>query len=199
MLANSKTKEPTLDPRVKRTRQMLVQALKDLILEKSFQDITVQDIAERATVNRVTFYAHFTDKFALMEYTMREMIREQLRKQVPESAHYSPETLTTLIVTICEFLTQVHTHCPPPHDQFETLMEKQIKAELNEVLKAWLLEAPTKAHNRAAPELAAMMATWAIYGAAVQWSLQEPRESVNDFARQVLPIITASLKAYVPG
>ncbi len=60
------------DPRVKRTRQLLQRAFLDLYQEKSFSLITVQDIAERATVNRVTFYAHFEDKYALMDSLMRE-------------------------------------------------------------------------------------------------------------------------------
>jgi len=199
MLLKSQTAEPKLDPRIKRTRQLLMQALNDLMLEKSFQSITVQDIAERATVNRVTFYAHFTDKQALMEYNMREMIKEQLRKSVPEGSHFSPENLMHLIVTVCEFLSQMGSHCPPPHDDFEPLMEKQIKAELNEVLKGWLLESASDRKGRSGSELAAMMASWAIYGAVMQWRLQERREPAPTFARKVLPIITASLNASMPG
>ncbi|MBI4304912.1 MAG: TetR family transcriptional regulator, partial [Chloroflexi bacterium] len=45
------------DPRVKRTRKLLHDAFDSLLSEKSFEAITVQDIAERATVNRATFYA----------------------------------------------------------------------------------------------------------------------------------------------
>src|SRR5829696_1261418 len=42
---------PKLDPRVRRTRQWLQEALINLMAEKSFEAITVQDIAERAGVN----------------------------------------------------------------------------------------------------------------------------------------------------
>ena len=67
------TAEPMkLDPRIRRTRQMLFKALQDLLAEKTFQLITVQDIAERSTLNRATFYDHFTDKFALLEAMMGE-------------------------------------------------------------------------------------------------------------------------------
>ena len=99
-----KQEEKKLDPRVKRTRQLLQQALMDLMREKSFQAITVQDIAERATVNRVTFYAHFQDKYALLEYTMREMFKQRLRSQVPEGSPFSSENLARLILTVCEFV-----------------------------------------------------------------------------------------------
>ena len=59
------------DPRVTRTRQLILDAFMELLHEKSFEVITIQDIADGATINRVTFYAHFQDKFALLEYTIR--------------------------------------------------------------------------------------------------------------------------------
>jgi AcrR family transcriptional regulator len=52
-----------LDPRVRRTRQLLQDALLALLAEKRFEAITVQDITERATLNHATFYAHFADKW----------------------------------------------------------------------------------------------------------------------------------------
>jgi AcrR family transcriptional regulator len=54
-------------PVIRRTRQLLQQALEKLLETKDFDKISVQDIADAATVNRVTFYDHYTDKFALLE------------------------------------------------------------------------------------------------------------------------------------
>ena len=56
-----------VDPRIRRTRHLLQQALEKLLESKDFGDISVQDITEAATVNRATFYDHYTDKFALLE------------------------------------------------------------------------------------------------------------------------------------
>ena len=186
--------EQKLDPRIKRTRQLLQQALMELMAEKSFQAISVQDIAERATINRATFYAHFEDKYALLEYAIREMIKQHLYRQVPEDAPYSLENMTRLILTICEFLGEMDHRCPPPHGQLETLMEKQIKAELYETLRRWLERLPpSKSKNQPTPEQIAMITSWAIYGGAVQWSQQEQREPARDFVQQVLPLIMAGL------
>lgn len=61
------------DLRVRRTRAMLVQALIDLTTEKGFAALTVQEIAERAMVNRATFYRHYLDKHDLLEAYVREV------------------------------------------------------------------------------------------------------------------------------
>ena len=58
----------SLDPRIRRTRQLLQEALGKLLETKDFDEISVQDITEAATVNRATFYDHYTDKFALLEF-----------------------------------------------------------------------------------------------------------------------------------
>ncbi len=47
------------DRRIQRTRQLLQTALSQLILEKGYEKVTVQDVIDRANVGRSTFYAHF--------------------------------------------------------------------------------------------------------------------------------------------
>src|SRR5260370_41682574 len=54
------------DRRVGRTRKLLDDALHDLIVEKGYEAVTVQDIIDRANVGRSTFYAHYTDKQQLL-------------------------------------------------------------------------------------------------------------------------------------
>jgi AcrR family transcriptional regulator len=54
------------DPRVRKTRRSLQQALVRLILRDGYDTISVQDIAEEAETARVTFYRHYTDKQDLL-------------------------------------------------------------------------------------------------------------------------------------
>ncbi len=49
-----------------RTRKLLEDALHDLIVEKGYEAVTVQDIIDRANVGRSTFYAHYPDKQQLL-------------------------------------------------------------------------------------------------------------------------------------
>ena len=47
------------DPRILRSRQMLMESLAKLLDRKEFDEISVQEIADEATLNRATFYLHY--------------------------------------------------------------------------------------------------------------------------------------------
>lgn len=51
-----------LDLRVKRTNKYIIEAFIRLVEEKGFEQVTVQNIADEAMINRATFYAHYKDK-----------------------------------------------------------------------------------------------------------------------------------------
>jgi AcrR family transcriptional regulator len=67
------------DSRIGRTRCALHDALISLVLERSFESLTVQEILDRAAVGRTTFYAHYPDKEALLTAALDEM-RERLER-----------------------------------------------------------------------------------------------------------------------
>jgi AcrR family transcriptional regulator len=69
----SKKHERT-DPRILRTRQFLRDALIALIREKGFDTVQVQEITDRAKLNRATFYLHYRDKNDLLVKSMRETL-----------------------------------------------------------------------------------------------------------------------------
>lgn len=62
-----------LDRRKARTRRQLHDALISLILERPYDEITVQDITDRADLSRATFYLHFTDKEDLLLTGLHEV------------------------------------------------------------------------------------------------------------------------------
>ena len=50
------------------TKRAIADSLKELTREKTFDKISVKDISEKCGINRQTFYYHFVDKFALLEW-----------------------------------------------------------------------------------------------------------------------------------
>ena len=76
------------DRRIRRSRQLLQRALLALLKEKRYEDISVQDILERADVARSTFYVHYADKDELL--TGRHGIfAENLDQQL--TAHFAQQ------------------------------------------------------------------------------------------------------------
>jgi AcrR family transcriptional regulator len=65
-----------LDRRVRRTRNRLGQALLELVMEKGYDHITIQDITDRADLNRATFYLHYGSKEELLLVTLEERFDE---------------------------------------------------------------------------------------------------------------------------
>ncbi|WP_343032993.1 TetR/AcrR family transcriptional regulator [Chelativorans xinjiangense] len=65
-----------IDRRVARTRALLKQALVELIPERGFAAITVEEICARANVGRSTFYTHYEDKEALRQATMEDHLQK---------------------------------------------------------------------------------------------------------------------------
>ena len=55
-------KEDKQDRRSQRTRHLVNSAMLELLFEKHYDTITVQDILDRANIGRSTFYAHYFDK-----------------------------------------------------------------------------------------------------------------------------------------
>src|SRR3712207_3247363 len=110
MLAGEE-KAANLDPRVKRTRKLLVRAFNELLEEKGHSGLTVQEITERAAMNRATFYAHFRDQHELFDYVISEAFRDELQRRMPPYPALDEENLKALVLVSCEYLTGLDTAC----------------------------------------------------------------------------------------
>lgn len=194
MLSTVKPDEK-LDPRVRRTRQLLEDAFMTMLQEKGFQALTVQDVTERAGVNRATFYAHFADKYALLDHSIRQGFMREIEKRMLNACHYSAGNLKNLIAAVCEYVKNTHAHCPTAQSQFESLVEAQVKDVLYNLLLKWLEQISTDV----SPQTAATAASWAIYGLASQWSHSKHPKPLQEFAKEVLPLAISNLQLTVPA
>jgi len=79
--------EKKTDRRIQRTRQSLRAALLELIKEKDYDDISIEEITERANVGRTTFYLHYKDKEDLLMEEISAIMyeRAQVLSEIPFS------------------------------------------------------------------------------------------------------------------
>jgi AcrR family transcriptional regulator len=63
-----------IDRRIAKSQESIKNAVIELMTEKRFDDITIQDIADKADVNRGTIYLHYTDKYDLLDRMIEEHI-----------------------------------------------------------------------------------------------------------------------------
>lgn len=194
-------KADNMDLRTLRTRRSLVQALIELLEEKDLQTVTVGDIAERAMINRATFYAHFVDKYDLFAYVIRVTLQDALSRKIPDIMaspdHSSPpfnhEHLTLLTQAVFDFMVQVNSRCQVSlRKQFQPMAEAQVQAQLYELLLEWL--DTTALANLPAPlEVTASVMSWAIFGVALQWSRDWRDKSAAEVSKQVLSLLAVDL------
>ena len=191
MLSNPKEEEK-LDPRVKRTRNLILSAFETLLTEKGFESISVQDVTDKAEINRATFYAHFPDKYALLDYFITQMFMQEVDKRTLNACHYTHDNLRILIFAVIEFLARTHSECAQPHQQFESLIEGTIKKQVYELLAHWLDQTDTKVST----DIPATVATWAIYGLASHYSHLKKRPALEKFVDEALPLVAVNLEQF---
>ena len=189
-----------VDPRVLRTRKLLLDAFLSVMYEKGFDEVTIQDITDRATVNRATFYAHFSDKYALLDATIGESFLHALQHRLNQPGTTPEEHLRRLFLAVTDHLRMTQGgHCKASYQRFEALAEAQIKTQLRDAVRSWLDDQP---HRQPASSqrltLAATMVSWSIYGAALAWRGSANAHSPESFADEAIPLIVAMINVVGP-
>jgi len=101
MSSNAQDSNEKLDLRIRRTRDRLGDALIELVRERPFDSITVQEVLARAEVGRSTFYAHFSGKEDLLWSDVDEFLAS-MAMQLTRERDASPR-----VVPVREFFAHV--------------------------------------------------------------------------------------------
>ena len=175
-----------LDPRVRRSRQMLRDALAKLLKEKDFEEISVGDIAQQSTLNRATFYDHYSGKRALLECLVGSQFQDLLAKRNIrfDGCHGA---LKKIAMGVCYYLAE--TAKPGASSAAETAIVAVVRRTL---LEGFAQHPP---RTDIPVEMLASTLAWAIYGAAQEWAQARKRVPVakigGTIEKLVTPILTA--------
>jgi AcrR family transcriptional regulator len=169
----------SMDPRVLRSRQMLMEALLRLLNRKEFDDISVQEIADEATLNRATFYLHYPDKNALLQAMTAARFRDLIARR-GLSFTDCDGALRAIALGVCDYLAET-TGCP------SQLTKMPLEGSIIPVVEGVFLEGA--AHHPAQPgvdpALLGTTAAWAIFGAARRWHQTPDRIPAEEMAARI--------------
>lgn len=194
--------KPSVDRRTARTRQTLLRVFKDIVQEKGFAATSIREIAERANINRGTFYLHFADKYMLTEAVVRDAFRHELDRALAGTSGWARHNLYLLIEAVLTCLEGKYRHQPRPIyalAEVAPLVERAMQIELVELLTNWLKgETCAEKYDSAMIERVARVVSWAIFGTALQWSQEELTTSAETIAHTILVVVIEGVAHLVP-
>ena len=167
------------DPRVLRSRQMLMESLLRLLTRKEFDNISIQEIADEATLNRATFYLHYPDKNALLQAVTAARFRDLIARRSLSFTNCDG-ALRAIALGVCDYLAET-TGCP------SQLAKMSLEGSIIPVVEGMFLKGA--AHHAMAPgadpNLLATTAAWAIFGAARRWYQTPDRIPAEEMAARI--------------
>ena len=185
------------DPRVIKTRRLLLDSFVVLVRKKDFTSISVKDITDSAQVNRATFYAHFQDKYDILEYMVIDTFMNLISKRIDIEAILNKETLRNIILFVCEYVETVSNSCKRNHTTILSLMEEKVKLNLCDIIYTILKKENGVIHKK--DEKAALIATMissSIYDAASKWNRDGRATTVEALTEGVMSFIVPGINTY---
>jgi AcrR family transcriptional regulator len=167
------------DPRVLRSRQMLMEALLRLLNRKEFDAISIQEIADEATLNRATFYLHYPDKNALLQAMTAARFSDLIARR-GLSFTDCDGALRAIALGVCDYLAET-AGCPTQ------LAKMPLEGSIIPVVEN-IFEEGAEKHGITPSADSRMLATtvaWAIFGAARRWHQTPNRIPAEEMAAKI--------------
>lgn len=176
------------DPRIIRTRKLIMDTFIDLSSKKEFKDITVKDITTEAMINRATFYYHFEDIYDLLDKALSEVLLVNLKSEEYEQEELNEGSLISIFKAITNFQMSLSNRCHRGYeDTIARIIRDQLEVLFNKMLKK-------HAEEDEALKIAAVMLSWGLYGASVEWRRNSQNVTPEEYIKSVIPFITNGIQ-----
>lgn len=178
------------DPRVLRTRQIITEAFRALLQTKGFDTITIKDIAQKATINRSTFYAHYEDKFALLDEITSQEFENMISEQIIQSQDFSEDVCRRFIELTYNYIVMFSRTCKHTTKSIVT----QVKGKMNEILFLTIKSILEKNSPSINATINATMISASIYSVAYYWYEANMGDNIEQLIDTVVPFIVNGLQ-----
>lgn len=170
-----------MDPRIARTRRSLQEALFELARERDLDEISIADIAERAGVNRSSFYQHYADKDTLLADALDAVV-EQAGADIPVITDITPDPPAILL----EYLRHVEENAAVYARVFGDHGSPLAVARLGERIRTIVIDAVASSHAETFDNIPADVLAAGLSGSVLAvldaWLSRDPRPPVETAA-----------------
>lgn len=180
------------DIRVTKTNIAIRKAFIEIMEEEGFSKLNVKKIIDRAKINRSTFYAHYMDKYDLLEKIEDQFLNglKDIEIPVPEEVIIEKSFSTEYFLTHVEFVISYLKE----NGKLMTLLmsdkgDPAFSNKLNEVLKQIWLDKKITDKLSIPQNYAIAAVTGMITSVIVEWVKSDFKESEKEFERIVIKII----------
>jgi AcrR family transcriptional regulator len=181
--------EPKTDPRVLRTRKLIMDSFIELSGKKEFKDITIKDLTTEAMINRATFYYHFEDIYDLLEKVLSEVLLVKLNYDFYQNDELNEEVFVSIFEAVTNFQKSLSSRC---HRGYEDTIARIIREQLEIIFYKMLLKQHDKEKDEAL-KLTAILLSWGIYGASVEWRRNSQNIPPEQFIKLAVPYIRTGI------
>lgn len=183
---------------ISRTYNLIQDAFLSLSNEKSFEDITVKDVSRRAPVNRSTFYAHFQDKYDLLDSFISDRFMSIVSGRIHSGMKLNEETLRYLILIMCDYHQSMGNNYAKLYKSAAILIDIKVQLKLQDIVLNMLMNSKTFSNNEKDKlELVTVMISSGVYCATKRWHSKDTLKDTSLLIEEVLPFMISGLKSVI--
>lgn len=185
------------DERTLRMKERLAEALKKEMERKPMTSITVSDLVRKCDINRNTFYYHFRDIYALMEWAVGRELEELVKELDP--INHTEQTIRYIL----DYLEKNRRLIDSAYNSLGyDLLQRYIFREIAKITKGVVEEAVHEADRELDDEFmsfVAMFYTQAISGMLIAWVQGHWSMEKEDVLKNMMLMVRSAIPALIEG
>ncbi|WP_136605678.1 TetR/AcrR family transcriptional regulator [Paenibacillus dokdonensis] len=174
--------------RMTQTKQSLINAFFNLASEKDFEKITIADITRGAQVNRATFYAHFNDKYDLIDFIMGDFASASIENHTSGVVKFDLDSIHQLILAVSDFYQQPNIEC---RSSYGGLVLPQMQEKILNELKSFLSKSLEQMYTDNEKNMFVPIFAQIIHEGGLQWATGSVTTNKDEVAKKIALFIVA--------
>ncbi|MEK4476274.1 TetR/AcrR family transcriptional regulator [Paenibacillus sp. FSL R7-0048] len=171
------------------TRQAIIEAFLAIASKKSIEKITILEISERANVNRATFYAHFLDKYEVLDEVIGESAAQMVQLHTKDVYLFNKEKINQLVYAVFEYYEQINNTCK---GNYESKIP-QLRSRMIDTLRSHLEKCLANIYEQEDRTFYARIYAALSYEAGYLWATDQTGLLLGEAAEKVADLIMGGL------